>query len=607
MRPIRTLRAALAVLCVALSGVALALTPTQDVLLFGKIKPVWTANFLTTPFTWGWSGSAWVSSPAGLTYAGQSQKYMFDSTGTLTTGPNNLLTQSNTFNVWSATGTTVYTPGVADPFGGMNATTISATTGTVVYRGYTSTIGVNYVQSIWLRRRSGTGAIYIKDANNNNVAVTISSTWTQYYTTATATSTTSYAGLYIAIAGDAVDAYAATGSAVTYETSPRPGDQVITQGTAFYGPRQGYSYNGSAWVPAGMLVEQASNGNYAQYSQNFGSGWTSPGAATTITFATGVTSPDGTSQMALLTQTNTSGLIYGNSTGITTTGANYTSSGFFKAGATSPAPYFEVAFTDVSGSYAIAYFNSSTGAYVASSAARGSIVSYGSTSVGNGIWRCWVTASFTTITTGLRPLLNVSNDTSGNTIAGQTGYVWGSQVDPGSFPLSYLPNPTASSPGPSRAADVVSLNGVPLAALQGAQGSVGAEVLPYAYSTGASRFVMSDLLVVNVPISKASSNSTVRIYRSGTIAEATIGGSGSWSGGLPLRSVSAWNAAAGSIGANGGTVASGTPGLSSITNMYLGSDSSANFMNGWFRSLGLYNQRLPDPTLKAKSVVNAPY
>lgn len=213
-----------------------------------------------------------------------------------------------------------------------------------------------------------------------------------------------------------------------------------------------FDYNPSTLAPAGLLVEEQRI-NYAQYSQNFGTGWTSPAGATTITTSTGVKSPDGSSDMALLTQTSTSGLIYGNSTGQTTTGTNYVSSVYFKAGASSPAPYFEVAFTDVSGSYAYAIFNSSTGAYVSSAAARGSIVSYGSTPIGNGIYRAWVVASFTTITAGLRSLLNPASDSSGNTVAGQTGYAWGAQIELGSFPTSYIPNSTASTV--TRTADVV--------------------------------------------------------------------------------------------------------------------------------------------------------
>ena len=50
-------------------------------------------------------------------------------------------------------------------------------------------------------------------------------------------------------------------SVVTYETAPRPNDQVVTGATAYYGPRFPYAYNG-AWTPNGFLVENAATNLY---------------------------------------------------------------------------------------------------------------------------------------------------------------------------------------------------------------------------------------------------------------------------------------------------------------------------------------------------------
>ena len=600
------LRRLLVAFCVVLSGVSYALTPGERVVLFSGIRPVWQANFLSPVLV------ASQTLPAGLTYSksGSIPATLFDSTGKLTYQGNNLLTYSNTFSTgWSFSSVTVSNPNaVSDPFGGTNATTITATANAAQlyqYLAISSAASTNYVTSIWVKRRSGSGNIRIFNPNSTTTVIPVTSTWTKFSSSGAGGAGFIYPGILIATNGDAVDVYAATASAVTYETTPRSQDQIITTSTAYYGPR--FDYDPSTLAPRGLLVEEP-RVQYAQYSQNFGTGWTSPGGATTITTASGVTSPDGTSQMALLTQTNTSGLIYGNSTGLTTTGTNYVSSGYFKAGASSPAPYFEIAFTDVSGSYAIAYFNSSTGAYVTSAAARGSIVSYGSTLISNGIWRCWVVASFTTITTGLRSLLNVASDTSGNTVAGQTGYVWGAQVEAGSFPTSYIPNPTSSTV--TRTADVVQFNGVPLAALRKTPLTLAVEAqIPYPinnYAIVGSAGVGSpvDLLAVNNGL---QTNALVYDSTAGNVSVSN--GSANWSS--IARAVMATSAAGSSVDISGGTVATTSTPLGTNRTSYnfglMERDNGANQLSGWVRSAAIYNQRLPDAKLKSLSVVGAPW
>lgn len=573
----------------------------QAILLSGTaVKPVWQANFLTAS-----------SLPAGLTYtkSGSIPATLFDSTGKLTYQGNNLLTYSNTFSTgWSFSSVTVSNPNaVSDPFGGTNATTITATANAAQlyqYLAISSAASTNYVTSIWVKRRSGSGNIRIFNPNSTTTVIPVTSTWTKFSSSGAGGAGFIYPGILIATNGDAVDVYAATASAVTYETTPRSVDQVITTSAAYYAPR--FDYDPSTLAPAGLLVEEQRI-NYAQYSQNFGTGWTSPGGATTITTASGVTSPDGTSQMALLTQTNTSGLIYGNSTGLTTTGTNYVSSGYFKAGASSPAPYFEVAFTDVSGSYAIAYFNSSTGAYVTSAAARGSIVSYGSTLISNGIWRCWVVASFTTITTGLRSLLNVASDTSGNTVAGQTGYVWGAQVEAGSFPTSYIPNPTASTV--TRTADVVTFGGVPLAALNGAAGTFFVQTTDAATGNPNTETLVGSQDTSSQPFYYTGSSGGTNQAK--TWNGSTVINTGNLTISSPVRAGLAWSPGGRSIVANGGTVVSDTAAFLRvpITTGTLGSDQSGtnHFLNGHVASVAAYTKNLPGPTLQQKSVVGAPY
>ena len=58
---------------------------------------------------------------------------------------------------------------------------------------------------------------------------------------------------------------------------------------------------------------------------------------------------------------------------------------------------------------------------------------------------------------------------------------------------------------------------------------------------------------------------------------------------------------------NGGTVAKDAFAYGSFPSAYLGSNGSAFFINQHVKSFAIYNQRLSDATLQARSVVGASY
>ena len=120
----------------------------------------------------------------------------------------NLILQSADLSdaAWNPTGVTI-PGGVADPFGGTTAHTMTATGAFGgIYQGIASTTGT-FTNSMWVRRRTGTGIILLKPANNVNVPITVTSEWQRFSATSSVSSAIPYIGIAIVDIGDAIDIY----------------------------------------------------------------------------------------------------------------------------------------------------------------------------------------------------------------------------------------------------------------------------------------------------------------------------------------------------------------------------------------------------------------
>lgn len=142
------------------------------------------------------------------------------------------LTQSGTWH--KGTNITV-TSGVGDLAGGANAQTLTATsTGTWNNNNYilsNNTLTGTGTTAIWLRRRTGTGNVYLSPPNGTQNLVTLTSTWRRF----SATSTDHGGGIYLQVdvlaSGDQVDAFGAQGEALSFASSYIP----TTSGSATRG------------------------------------------------------------------------------------------------------------------------------------------------------------------------------------------------------------------------------------------------------------------------------------------------------------------------------------------------------------------------------------
>jgi hypothetical protein len=547
-------------ICVLLSFVSasLALSPSEIAVLFNRgIKPTYYANLLTGTL------------PSSLTFSRAGNATQYDSTGKLTYAPNNVITYSNTFTnaVWTKTNSPTLLAGVTDPFGGTNATRLTSTANNTYLYNAVSIPTAQYLTSIWVRRVSGSGQINLWSVTGGTgPVITPTSTWTQYSTTGLNT-TAVYVGVIMATSGDAVEVYAATASAVTYETTPRPQDQVITTSAAYYGPR--FDYNPNTLAAVGLLIEGSAT-NLVTYSNTLTS-W-NPSGGLAPTGSAGV-SPDGTNNAWSIAATSQ---YYSNS--ITATATSYTVSAFAKAGTASS---IKIGFN--------AGYNGST----FSLTGAGSVTANDSGFVG----------TITQLSNGWYRISTTVTATAGTNYGTWTGQgsgtvlLYGFQIENAPYYTSYIP--TAASVV-TRAADIVQFTGGALTLLQGAQGAV----IVQRASEGATNPTANtnivkgtnSILYRDTTGKLGTTNGTTALLTSGTPTWTSVNRVGlSWSPGNRLLNYTAATAANdNNSAANGGTI-------------YLGSNNGSNAENGWYQSFGIYNQPLANSNFQPRLVVGAPY
>ena len=532
-----------------------------------------------------------------LSHSRTSLATMFDSTGKLTYAPNNLLTYSNTFSdaSWSKYNLSVAS-GAADPLGGTDAFTVTATgPGAQLYKitFFSSAKSVNFLTSIWVKRRTGTGAISLyTPANNAPSTIPVDGSWQRFSSTSVGYTTDDrfYVVLEIGLIGDAVDVYMAVGSAVTYETSPRTADQVITTSAAYYGPRIDYDPNTLA--VKGLLIEEARTNYLVAGNDLTNAAWT--GGTRAAGVATGI---DGLTSMNRATMAAGSTQVYQT---VTQAAGNYAGAAYFKA--ETGATWIYLQLSDGPGNGYRVWFNLSTGA-IGSNTTIGtgqSGLTSSVTPVGNGIYRFNVNGNIPNSTKQLL-FAAVRADGSVSTTANDTVLFNYGTLEPGTFPTS--PIATAAS-SVTRAADVVQFTGAALTALQGSAGSAIVQTSDAANSGGVSSAIIGSNAIANMYLRFVGASLS---SLSSDVTSLTAPGTTNLTS--ASRSAVAWGASSRSIVQNGSTVGTDAKTFSGASAAYLGvaNGGISYWLNGHIASFAIYNQRLPDATLQAKSVVGASY
>jgi hypothetical protein len=602
--------------------------PSFTTSLTSGVSPVAAAVFTGSTYA---TNLAALSSVATFSRAGNAMQ--FDSSGYLTYAPNNLLTQSNTFSnaVWAKNnGGTGVAPIITanagtDPVGGNAASRIqfSRTNNTqadyslISHGGYGTS--ANNISGVWLKSNTGSSQNVVLYDGYRLIGrvITVTTSW-QLFSQSTLGSASSNSNITFGTyggtgnfynGGDAtidVLAYAAFASAVTYETSPRTADQVITTASAYYGPRIDYDPNTLA--VKGLLIEEART-NLAINSASLSS--FSPFSMTATTnFAV---APDGTSAATKLDDGTTAAVphqVAYSPSGLSASTA-YAFSVFAKQGTGRYLALSNVGSASADGGYAV--FDLQAGTVTQSAAlGAGSLTSATITPINGGWYRLSVVTVAGTNTARFLFVLGSnsgtytadSNGRNSYTGTNNTWLVWGAQLELGSFATSYIPTGASSV---TRAADVVQFTGPALTALQGASGTAIVEYMARSTTqSGAGRIIGT----TSPPaLLYGYSDTVVASWNGSRSLNATIGSSGKFS--TIARTGVSWSAAGTSLVGNGGTVATDANtafgGVTPVT-AYLASESgSTNFENGWYRSFAIYTSRLPDATLQARSVVGASY
>jgi hypothetical protein len=383
----------------------------------------------------------------------------------------------------------------------------------------------------------------------------------------------------------AVSAYTATTTQAITNYNP----QLLTAG----GGQPRFDHNPTTSESLGLLIEQQSTN--LQTQSQYASGWTSEAGPITINT---VIAPDGTLTGAKIVADTSTAVHkgYPATVGSLTTATTYTATVFMKAGGYNYG-YIRDGYT---GNYVI--FDLSAGTVLSSSSATGAI-----TSVGNSWYRC--SAAMVTSGTNFRMDTGIcstnaqtpSSSWAGNGFSGI--YIWGAQLEVGSFSTSYIPTTTAAA---TRAADFAQMTGANFTSwYNNEEGTLYAEgAPPTTTATGRLATISPSTTSSTQVYCMTFDGSNVRIYQTNSAGSLVYNlyPLGGYSANTFYRIVSAYQNASNAASVAAGTVAtdSSAQPFGVMQSLTIGSlTGGAFFLNGPIKKIAYYPQRLTNAQLQA--------
>ncbi len=205
-----------------------------------------------------------------------------------------------------------------------------------------------------------------------------------------------------------------------------------------------FSYDPVTHAPMGVLIEDTQTNSAHKSSEFDDPFWVK---YSMLISSNSIISPDATLSAEMLEEAVASAShAISTSTRSVTSGSTYTASVFAKAGTGN---LIQLSFVNGAGYFSgLGYvnFDLSTGGVTSTG---GALLGYAIEPVGNGWYRCWVSAAATLTGAGSGMVVYMNNDPSSGrspSYAGtsKTVYLWGAQFELGRYPTSYIPTTTAT-------------------------------------------------------------------------------------------------------------------------------------------------------------------
>jgi hypothetical protein len=574
-----------------------------------------------------------------ITFSRASNATRFSPTGQLEYAPHNLLLQSQTLDnaSWTKSSVTVTANAGVAPDGTttadkviptavssqfkqlqQNITVVAGTTYT--FSGFYKADGYNFVQLIGTSASFGTFSVNF-DLSNGTETDFVAGTstvvarfienygngWYRIGVSVICLGSSSSARLIdnIIPASNSVRGVTWTGDGTSgvltwgLQTAVGPNalDYTPTTTAVVYGPR--FDYNPSTLVAQGLLIEEQRT-NSLTYSEQFDNAvWTK--TRSSITSNT-VVAPDGTlTGDALITDTTVTDTHRIELLSVAfTSGTTYTLTLFAKA--QSSLNLQLVFLTAAFGTSLRGAFNLQTGQTLVSS----SSITAKTTNVGNGWFRCEVTATATaTATSGFH--ISLIDTFAANAAAtsftgdGTSGiYIWGAQLESGAFATSYIPTTTAAT---TRSADIASIGtlspwyNATEGTLYGEGSWVGLVAARFAVGINNSASSSSDFISIQ------TNPTTVTTGRGGVSAggviQAAMNITNAYTASVLFKAANAYQQDNFGFTVNGATPASDTSGtVPTVDRVQLGASGTA-ISNIWIRRITYTPRRLTDAELQS--------
>lgn len=339
-----------------------------------------------------------------------------------------------------------------------------------------------------------------------------------------------------------------------------------------------FDYDPVTLAAKGLLIEEQRT-NLLTYSEQFDNAvWVKTAATVT---ANAVASPDGATTADKLVESATTGVHSADQSSTCPVGT-YTFTVFLKAAERS---FAFVGMSDNVSALTGAYVNLTNGQVTTAPAGTWTNLSASSVNMSNGWWRCSVTATRvdgTNITN--RCLVSTGVGTTSYAGNGTSGlYIWGAQLEAGSFATSYIPTTTAQA---TRAADVAVMTGTNFSTWYSqSQGTVYAQFDNYTTST--FKVIQFDdgtnfnALTGSTSLSQVNSPSM------------TVTGLATYVPNVVYKSSHSYKLNDFSHVVNGGTVATNTSGTPvTPTTARIGSGVSGQYLNGHIKVINFFNTAL---------------